>query len=96
MVEGDTIAVQWSGTAAENALLRTMGDMNFFVAEQDLVTREYTGQYLELAGKAVIGLAQVAKKQFAGVAAELADYLMGKDHAMSINIPVVTTEVSLA
>lgn len=44
-------------------------------AETDLVTREYTGQYAELAMKGIVTVGQIAKKHYEGVAAQIANYV---------------------
>lgn len=56
------------------------------MAETDLITREYAGQYAELGAKALVGVLQAMNKQYAGIAAQAYQYAAGTGSPIALEL----------
>jgi len=56
------------------------------IAETDLVSREYSGQYVEVALKAVVSAVQAAGKIYEGMASQALNYLQNGASPMALEL----------
>jgi hypothetical protein len=82
----------FTGTGITDSKVKVFG---FVVAETDLVMREYTGQYTELALKVITSLGQAAKKHYEGIVAQVANYLQSGSSPMALELVLNNHEVTI-
>lgn len=93
--DANAVAIGWRLTAAQIALGVVPTDFTFVLAEKDLVTRDYAGLTIELAGKAAITLAQVLLKNYSGLAAQAVNYITTGESPTTLNVVPLAFDVAL-
>jgi len=66
--------------------------MSTVIAQTDLVTREYSGMYAELAAKVIVTLSQLASKAYEGIAAQAVNYLQSGNSPMAMELSLTIHE----
>jgi len=91
-VSQDTFIADGAATQAIIALTGTgitdskVKPFSVCIAETDLVLREYTGQYAELAMKGIVSAAQVVGGHYEGLAAQVANYFASGSSPMALEL----------
>lgn len=67
----------------------------FVIAETDLVTREYTGMYMEVAAKGIISLIQAVNREYAGLAAQAVAYASSGNSPVALELPLAIHSIPM-
>lgn len=83
----ETFTVTFTPTVAAVAAGR-IGEIAVCTADTDLISREYSGQYVEMGLRAIISALQVYAKEYSGIVTQIENYVSGSESPIALDIPV--------
>lgn len=83
----DTNSILACSTLSTTAVsAKTLPEINVVIAETDLISREYSGQYYEAGAKALVTGAQALNGEWGGLAAQVSSYLLSGNSPVALEL----------
>jgi hypothetical protein len=93
--DADAVLASFTLAPAQVALGAIPDHLNVIIADTDLVTREYTGMYMEVAAKAVVTIVQAMNKKYEGIAAQGVNYLQSGNSPMALELTTTMCDMAI-